>query len=101
MIDAETGGSVKTTRIEQAIETLQDLMTGVRAGQIGGLELTLSSAPAAISYVAGSGRYDIFAVGPGQALWHKYWDSELERLGEPRRHPHLRPGGHQPGAGTA
>ena len=94
MIDAETGGSVKTTRIEQAIETLQDLMTGVQAGLIGGFELALTSAPAPIAFVAGSSRYDVFAVGPGQALWHKYWDSELERLGEPRRHPDLSPGGH-------
>jgi Tc toxin complex TcA C-terminal TcB-binding domain len=85
MIDAETGGSVKTTRIEQAIETLQDLMTGLRAGQIGALELRLSSAPAAISYIEGSPQYDIFAVGPGQALWHKYSDgsswSDWENLG--------------------
>ena len=45
MIDAETGGSMKTTRIEQAIETLQDIMTGVRNGLIGDFELALSSAP--------------------------------------------------------
>ena len=74
MIDAETGGSVKTTRVEQAIETLQDLMTGLRDGQIGGFELTLTSAPAAISFY-GSSRYDIFARGPDNGLWHKWWDT--------------------------
>jgi pSer/pThr/pTyr-binding forkhead associated (FHA) protein len=85
MIDAHTGGTVKTTRIEQAIETLQDLMTGLRAGETGGLELQLQSAPAVISWIAGSDRYDVFAVGPGRALWHKYWDgtswSGWENLG--------------------
>ena len=84
MIDAETGGSMKTTRIEQAIETLQDIMTGVRDGLIGDFELALSSAPAVVAFVAGSSRYDVFARGPDNALWHKWWDttwSEWESLG--------------------
>ena len=83
MIDAETGGSMKTTRIEQAIETLQDIMIGVRNGLIGDFELALSSAPAAVAFVAGSSRYDVFARGPDNALWHKQWDttwSEWESL---------------------
>jgi len=83
MIDAETGGSVKTTRVEQAIETLQDLMTGLRDGQIGGFELTLTSAPAAIAF-SGTSRYDLFARGPDNGLWHKWWDTtwhDWESLG--------------------
>jgi hypothetical protein len=84
LIDAATGGAVKTTRIEQAIETLQELMTGLRAGQLGSFELELASAPGATSFIFGSDRYDVFAAGPDQALWHKYWDgswSEWENLG--------------------
>ena len=84
MIDAETGGSMKTTRIEQAIETLQDIMIGVRNGLIGDFELELKSAPAPIAFVAGSSRYDVFAQGPDNALWHKSWDTtwgQWESLG--------------------
>ena len=94
MIDAETGGSMKTTRIEQAIETLQDIMIGVRNGLIGDFELALSSAPAAISFVAGSSRYDVFAQRPRQRAVAQVVGHDLERMGIARRHPHVRPGGH-------
>lgn len=73
MIDAETGGCQKTTRIEQALETLQSVMNGVRDGQIGSLDIELRSAPAAISFM-GSGRIDVFARGCDDALWHKWWE---------------------------
>jgi hypothetical protein len=73
MIDAETGGCQKTTRIEQALETLQTVMTSVRNGQIGSFDLQLASAPAAISAM-GPNRIDVFAMGDDNALWHKFWD---------------------------
>ena len=77
MIDAETGGCQKTTRIEQAIETLQTVMTSVRNGQIGSFDIPLQSTPAACSYLGG-GRIDVFAQGNDNALWHKWFDF-LER----------------------
>ena len=99
MIDAETGGSVKTTRVEQAIETLQDLMTGLRDGQIGGFELTLTSAPAAISFY-GSSRYDIFARGPDNASGTS-GGTHLERLGIAQRQSPVSPGRGLAGAGNS
>ena len=71
MIDTETGGCQKTTRIEQAVETLQTIMTSVRNGQIGSFDLPLQSSPAATSGLGG-GRIEVFAQGPDGALWHKW-----------------------------
>ena len=55
MIDAETGGCQKTTRIEQALETLQTVMTSVRNGQIGSFDLPLQSTPASWASLDGLG----------------------------------------------
>ena len=33
----------------------------------------------------GPDRLDVFVRGTDNALWHKWWDGTLERLGEPRR----------------
>ena len=73
MIDCETSGCEKTTRIEQALETLQSIMNGVRNGQIGSLDLNLASAPVSISAM-GPNRIDVFVQGSDNALWHKWWD---------------------------
>jgi hypothetical protein len=85
LIDAETDGCQKTTRIEQALETLQTLMSSVRNGQIGSLDIQLTSAPAIIyTPDSGSGRYDVFARGIDGAIWHKWWEGswhDWESLG--------------------
>ncbi len=86
MIDAETGGTVKTTRIEQAIETLQDVMTGVRNGQIGDFDITLTSAPSAVAVQPDGSVAAVFARGPDLDLWCKWWDGswgEWASLGSP------------------
>jgi hypothetical protein len=83
MIDAKAGGCQKTTRIEQAIETLQTVMNGIRDGQIGDLDVQVTSAPAAISFV-GAGRFDVFVRGEDGAVWHKWWQDlwhDWESLG--------------------
>ena len=80
MIDAETGGCQKTTRVEQALETLQTIMTGVRNGQIGSYDLPLLSTPAASSSL-GRGRIDVFAQGNDTALWHKWWEPTSDPQG--------------------
>jgi hypothetical protein len=43
LIDAEMGSCEKTTRIEQALETLQTLMTSIRDGQIASYGLTVDA----------------------------------------------------------
>ncbi len=73
LIDAETDGCQKTTRVEQAIETLQTLMTSVRNGQIGTLDIILTSAPAA-TYLDSS--LHVFARGFDGAVWHKWRDAD-------------------------
>jgi hypothetical protein len=68
VIDAKVSGCQKTTRIAQAIETLQGLLFGLRTGQFNP-DLELEEAVAAVSWDAN--RIDLFARSRSNILLHK------------------------------
>jgi peptidoglycan hydrolase-like protein with peptidoglycan-binding domain len=84
-IDASSSTCQKTTRIEQAIETVQGLLFSVQTGQFIAAFAHPASEPAAISW--GNKRIDVFMQGTDKALWHQWvangrWENG-ERLDGP------------------
>ena len=71
LIDAKADGCQKTTRIEQALETLQSLLSALRAGYFKN-DLDFSDLTA-VSW--GMDRIDVFARGPDNGLWHRWQDA--------------------------
>jgi hypothetical protein len=70
LVAMDDDGCAVTTRVEQALETLQGLVAGLNTGQFkNGLELSDLSA---VSW--GTGRIDLFASSSDNALWHRWTD---------------------------
>lgn len=74
LIDAKVSGCQKTTRVSQAIETLQSLLFSLRTGQFNP-DIELEEAVAAVSWDAN--RIDLFARSPGNVLVHRFRDGNL------------------------
>jgi hypothetical protein len=76
LIDAKMSGG-ETTRVEQAIETLQGLLTALSIGPFrpSGFQMAAGSGIAAI---AGAGRIHVFARGSDNALWHLSGDGDAD-----------------------
>ena len=80
-IDASSSTCQKTTRIEQAIETVQGLMFSMRNDQFIEAFVHPASEPAAVSW--GPNRIDVFVRGTDNTLWHQWFDNGIWENGEP------------------
>lgn len=75
LIDFRMSGLQLTTRVAQAIETLQELLFGLRTGQLEQDTLLAFAPLVSICAVAqGARRIDLFGRGEDDALWHRVWD---------------------------
>ena len=75
LMDFRMSGQQITTRIAQAIETLQELLFGLRSGELD-QDVRLASAPLESIYAVAQGenRIDLFGRGRDDVLWHRVWD---------------------------
>ena len=77
LVDMRMSGAQRTTRVAQAIETLQELMFRLRTGQLAIDNLdpraVLSSVRAAATP---DGRTHLLARDQDGALWHRVWDGQ-------------------------
>jgi hypothetical protein len=75
LIDFRMSGLQLTTRVAQAIETLQELLFGLRTGQLEQDTLLAFAPLQSICAVAqGDRRIDLFGRGEDDVLWHRVWD---------------------------
>jgi len=92
LVDMRMSGAQRTTRVAQAIETLQELMFRLRTGQLAidnpDPRAVLSSVRAAATP---DGRTHLLARDQDGALWHRVWDGRWRSW---------RPRGPSPGAGA-
>lgn len=73
LVDMRTSGNKRTTRVAQAMETLQELMTRLRTGQLS--DDRPSAGLASIASVATQdGRTHLLARDGRGDLWHRVWD---------------------------
>jgi hypothetical protein len=75
LIDFRMSGLQLTTRVAQAIETLQELLFSLRTGQLE-QDTLLASAPLESIYAVAQGniRIDLFGRSKDDVLWHRVWD---------------------------
>lgn len=75
LIDFRMSGLQLTTRVAQAIETLQEMLFSLRSGQLEQDTLSAIAPLASINAVAqGGSRIDLFGRGEDDVLWHRVWD---------------------------
>jgi hypothetical protein len=74
-VDTKMSGDQTTTRVEQAIETLQGLLLALSTGPFNPSGFQMDGGAAA---VIESGRVHIFARGSDNALWHLSGDGESD-----------------------
>jgi len=72
LIDAQVNGCQKTTRIAQAMETIQLLLFSVRTGELEDNFFFTGLAPAVVSW--GPNRFDTFGLGLDRGMYHKAWN---------------------------
>ena len=74
LMDFRMSGQQLTTRVAQAIETLQELLFGLRTGQLGQDTLLAFAPLESICAVAqAESRIDLFGRGKNDVLWHRTW----------------------------
>ncbi|MFD0465038.1 hypothetical protein ACFQY9_27570 [Microvirga aerilata] len=77
LCDYEMSGRIETTRTARAIETLQELLFGLRTGQLAQDVVPAHAPLEAISAVGGGvGRIDLIARGADDVLWRRGWDGQ-------------------------
>jgi len=75
LIDFRMSGLQLTTRVAQAIETLQELLFSLRTGQLEQDTLLAFAPLESIGAVAnGTSRIDLFGRSQDDVLWHRVWD---------------------------
>lgn len=74
LVDMRKAGTHQTTRVAQALETLQELIFRLRTGQFG----TDNPQPSALTSVRAvadrDGRTHLLATDDNRELWHRVWD---------------------------